>query len=90
MIGKPAAAIFRSACRALGLPPAACVMVGDDLRYDVLAAQRAGMRGVFVRTGKGATFADDPRIAQSAERSSTASPTLPPAEALSASGGNGA
>lgn len=62
VIGKPAAAIFRTACAALGLPPGACVMVGDDLRNDVLAAQRAGLRGVFVRTGKGATFAGDPRL----------------------------
>jgi HAD superfamily hydrolase (TIGR01458 family) len=61
VIGKPAAAIFRTACRALGLPPADCVMVGDDLRNDVLAAQRAGMRAVFVRTGKGASYAGDPR-----------------------------
>jgi HAD superfamily hydrolase (TIGR01450 family) len=27
-------------------------MVGDDIRSDVLAAQRAGLRGVFVLTGK--------------------------------------
>jgi HAD superfamily hydrolase (TIGR01458 family) len=66
VIGKPAAPIFRTACRTLGLPPAACVMVGDDLRSDVLAAQRAGLRGVLVRTGKGSTFADDPRAAQAA------------------------
>ena len=66
VIGKPSPAIFRSACRSLDLPPPACVMVGDDLRSDVLAAQRAGLRGVLVRTGKGATFADDPRAAQAA------------------------
>jgi FMN phosphatase YigB (HAD superfamily) len=36
-------------------------MVGDDLRNDVLAAQRTGMRAVFVRTGKGASYAGDPR-----------------------------
>jgi HAD superfamily hydrolase (TIGR01458 family) len=66
VIGKPAVAIFRTACRSLGLPPAACVMVGDDLRSDVLPAQRAGMRGVLVRTGKGRLFADDPRAAQAA------------------------
>ena len=64
VIGKPSPAIFRTACRSLGLPPAACIMVGDDLRSDVLAAQRAGLRGVLVRTGKGASFADDPRAAQ--------------------------
>jgi HAD superfamily hydrolase (TIGR01458 family) len=66
VIGKPAAGIFRTACRALGLPPAACVMIGDDLRSDVLAAQRAGLRGVLVRTGKGASFAADPRAGQAA------------------------
>jgi len=37
-----------------------------DLRSDVLAAQRAGLRGVLVRTGKGLSFADDPRAAQAA------------------------
>ena len=37
-------------------------MVGDDLRTDVLAAQRAGLRGVFVLTGKHA--ADDARAAR--------------------------
>jgi HAD superfamily hydrolase (TIGR01458 family) len=64
VIGKPAAAIFRTACRSLGLPPAACAMVGDDLRSDVLPAQRVGMRGLLVRTGKGSHFADDPRVSQ--------------------------
>jgi HAD superfamily hydrolase (TIGR01450 family) len=64
VIGKPAAAIFRRACGSLRLPPAACTMVGDDLGNDVLAAQRAGLRAVLVRTGKGASFANDPRAAQ--------------------------
>lgn len=66
VIGKPASAIFHAACRALGLPPGACLMVGDDLRSDVLAAERAGLRGVLVRTGKGRGFADDPRASQAA------------------------
>jgi HAD superfamily hydrolase (TIGR01458 family) len=66
VIGKPAPGIFRTACRALGLPPAGCVMIGDDLRADVLAAQRAGLRGVLVRTGKGSRFADHPRAAEAA------------------------
>jgi HAD superfamily hydrolase (TIGR01450 family) len=64
VIGKPAAAIFRTACRALGLPPARCAMVGDDLRSDVLPAQRVGMLGLLVRTGKGSSFAGDPRVSQ--------------------------
>jgi phosphoglycolate phosphatase-like HAD superfamily hydrolase len=41
-------------------------MIGDDLRADVLAAQRAGLRAVLVRTGKGARFADHARAAEAA------------------------
>jgi HAD superfamily hydrolase (TIGR01458 family) len=66
VIGKPAPGIFRTACRALGRAPSDCVMVGDDLRADVLAAQRAGLRGVLVRTGKGASFADHARAGDAA------------------------
>jgi HAD superfamily hydrolase (TIGR01458 family) len=66
VIGKPAPAIFRTACRTLGLRPQACLMVGDDLRSDVLAAQRAGLRGVLVRTGKGSGFADHAQATRAA------------------------
>jgi len=50
--GKPAAAFFATALDALGAGPAAALMVGDDIEADVLAAQRAGLTGVLVRTGK--------------------------------------
>jgi len=59
--GKPARAFFAEAVRQLGevgsgtlerLAPAQVAMVGDDLWNDVRGAQRAGLRGVFVRTGK--------------------------------------
>ena len=50
--GKPAAAFFLAALDAIGAAPAQAVMVGDDIRSDVLAAQRVGMTGVLVRTGK--------------------------------------
>lgn len=50
--GKPAAAFFTAALAALGAPPEAAVMVGDDIDNDVLAAQRLGVTGVLVRTGK--------------------------------------
>lgn len=50
--GKPSAAFFEAGLAALGVPAAAAVMVGDDLASDVLAAQRAGLTGVLVRTGK--------------------------------------
>jgi HAD superfamily hydrolase (TIGR01458 family) len=57
VIGKPSPAFFRAASAELiaGLPGAArhdLAMVGDDVFSDVLAAQRLGLRGVFVRTGK--------------------------------------
>jgi HAD superfamily hydrolase (TIGR01458 family) len=50
--GKPAPAFFRTALAALGAEPVGALMVGDDLEADVLAAQRLGMTGVLVKTGK--------------------------------------
>ncbi|MBM7505178.1 TIGR01458 family HAD-type hydrolase [Agromyces aurantiacus] len=52
VLGKPDAAFYHAATDALGLDPADVVMVGDDLRADVEGAQRAGLAGVLVRTGK--------------------------------------
>jgi HAD superfamily hydrolase (TIGR01458 family) len=52
LVGKPAAPFFRSGLRALGLPPEQVVMVGDDLRQDVLPAMRLGLHGALVRTGR--------------------------------------
>ena len=51
-VGKPAASFFHAACDSLGLEPGAVAMVGDDAETDVRAAQRAGLRGVLVQTGK--------------------------------------
>ncbi|MCL3863136.1 HAD-IIA family hydrolase [Actinotalea sp. K2] len=52
VIGKPAPAAFEGAMRSLGSRPQETVMVGDDLDSDVRAAQRLGLTGVQVRTGK--------------------------------------
>jgi HAD superfamily hydrolase (TIGR01458 family) len=61
IIGKPSAAFFSIAIDGLRRDVAAggarlrrseIAMVGDDIRTDVLAGQRAGLRGVFVLTGK--------------------------------------
>jgi HAD superfamily hydrolase (TIGR01458 family) len=52
VVGKPATPFFRSAFRSLGLPPSQIIMVGDDLRQDVLPAMRLGATGALVRTGK--------------------------------------
>ncbi|WP_086561874.1 HAD-IIA family hydrolase [Streptomyces africanus] len=50
--GKPARAFFEAALARLGAGAGETLMVGDDIESDVLAAQRAGITGVLVRTGK--------------------------------------
>ena len=61
IIGKPAPAFFSLAVadlrrdvavRGTRLRRDEIAMVGDDIRTDVLAGQRAGLRGIFVLTGK--------------------------------------
>jgi phospholysine phosphohistidine inorganic pyrophosphate phosphatase len=51
--GKPSAAFYQAALKSLGLAASrSAVMVGDDLWSDVDGAQRAGLQGWLVRTGK--------------------------------------
>ena len=52
VVGKPDPAFYATAVDALGLEAGHVVMVGDDIRTDVEGAQRAGLTGVLVRTGK--------------------------------------
>lgn len=54
VVGKPAAAFYEQVRCSLPEPPepGRCLMVGDDLEADVGGAQRAGMRGALVLTGK--------------------------------------
>ncbi|MFD7443874.1 TIGR01458 family HAD-type hydrolase [Streptomyces sp. NPDC059909] len=52
VIGKPAEAFFATAVDRLGCTVQDALMVGDDIESDVLAAQRHGITGVLVRTGK--------------------------------------
>jgi HAD superfamily hydrolase (TIGR01458 family) len=52
VVGKPAPAFFAAALAHLGASPAHTLMVGDDIENDVLAAQRQGLTGVLVKTGK--------------------------------------
>jgi HAD superfamily hydrolase (TIGR01458 family) len=62
IVGKPTRAFFVEAAAALAADIAAMqgrrpvrselAMVGDDIRTDVQAAQRIGLRGVFVLSGK--------------------------------------
>ena len=46
---KPDPAIFRAACDALQVAPEEAVYVGDDPLLDVEGAQKAGLRGVWLR-----------------------------------------
>ncbi|HXI04628.1 MAG TPA: HAD family hydrolase, partial [Candidatus Saccharimonadales bacterium] len=48
---KPDPALFASAARQMGLPPAAILMVGDSLEDDVGGAIAAGMRAVHLARG---------------------------------------
>nr|XP_042895631.1 phospholysine phosphohistidine inorganic pyrophosphate phosphatase [Parasteatoda tepidariorum] len=52
VIGKPSPDYFLSALNEMGVKPEEAVMVGDDISSDVHAAQKCGMKGVLVRTGK--------------------------------------
>ena len=51
--GKPSPAFYAAALHSLGLEPStAAAMIGDDLWSDIEGAQRAGLQGWLVRTGK--------------------------------------
>jgi phospholysine phosphohistidine inorganic pyrophosphate phosphatase len=52
VLGKPAAPFFETALAMLSCAPEETVMLGDDVVGDVGGAQRAGLRGALVRTGK--------------------------------------
>jgi HAD superfamily hydrolase (TIGR01458 family) len=52
IVGKPSPSFFEEALRVLGRSAERTAMVGDDIDNDVVAAQRLGMTGVLVRTGK--------------------------------------
>lgn len=52
VIGKPSANFFQRACKHLALAPGDVLMIGDDARSDVAAAQAAGLRACLVKTGK--------------------------------------
>ncbi|MBT8436903.1 MAG: HAD hydrolase-like protein, partial [Gammaproteobacteria bacterium] len=52
VVGKPAAAFFESSLASLGCSAGQTLMIGDDIVGDIDAAQRCGIRGIQVRTGK--------------------------------------
>lgn len=52
VMGKPAPAFFESSLGLLGCSAEQALMIGDDIVGDIDAAQRCGIRGIQVRTGK--------------------------------------
>jgi putative hydrolase of the HAD superfamily len=52
---KPDVRLFLHACKALGVAPAECIMVGDRIDADIVPARQLGMRTVRIRTGRHAT-----------------------------------
>jgi ribonucleotide monophosphatase NagD (HAD superfamily) len=51
-VGKPSFGFFSTALVGLGIPASGVAMVGDDIETDIGGAQRCGMQGILVRTGK--------------------------------------
>jgi arabinose operon protein AraL len=51
VLGKHAETMVETAVDSLGVPPEACLMIGDRLATDIAMGERAGMRTVLVRSG---------------------------------------
>jgi len=51
-LGKPNPIFFQTALEDISISSEKAIMVGDDLINDIGGAQRTGMKGVLVRTGK--------------------------------------
>lgn len=52
IIGKPQKNFFEQAVKKLGLPSWRIGVIGDDLESDIKGAQKAGLKGIAVKTGK--------------------------------------
>lgn len=68
-VGKPDPRVFLEACRLLGTEPGETVYVGDELDIDALAAQRAGLHGIWLdRPGarRGGVHLEDETVAHEA------------------------
>jgi ribonucleotide monophosphatase NagD (HAD superfamily) len=52
IVGKPSREFFELGLGDMELPASAVAMVGDDIESDIGGAQRAGITGILVKTGK--------------------------------------
>ena len=64
--GKPQPIFFEELCRKLGVAPARCLLIGDNLEADIAGAKALGMETVL--TLSGVTRADDLRDLNDAHR----------------------
>ena len=56
IFGKPSKEYFLQALKKLNIPLDDIIVVGDDIKTDILGAQNANLRGILVKTGKGQFF----------------------------------
>jgi HAD superfamily hydrolase (TIGR01549 family) len=61
---KPAPAIFEHALAEAGSPPERCVMVGDRLDNDIVAARRHGLRAIWLLRGEAPDHPNREQLAQ--------------------------
>lgn len=52
LVGKPSSAFFKTALDSMNVCASQAIMVGDDIFSDIDGSQKAGMKGVLVKTGK--------------------------------------
>jgi HAD superfamily hydrolase (TIGR01458 family) len=52
LMGKPSEAFFELALQDMGLEQADVAMIGDDIYTDIGGAQKSGISGILVKTGK--------------------------------------
>jgi ribonucleotide monophosphatase NagD (HAD superfamily) len=52
LMGKPSLEFFNLALQDMHVPLERVAMIGDDIITDIGGANRAGMKGILVRTGK--------------------------------------
>ena len=52
VMGKPSKEFFNAALSELGFPAREVVMIGDDIQSDIKGAQKSGIKGWLVKTGK--------------------------------------
>jgi len=61
-VEKPDTGIFRAVEKCSGMPPDACLHVGDSRHHDLAGAHRAGWSGILIRNDQGPV--DPPSIGQ--------------------------